>query len=424
MRSTFNLKEPKKEKETLILFSSYFKNEGRKFVYSTGESITPKEWDFENRQPNNTTGRSTEADRHKTIKRQLDRYSNFFSDTISNYKLADKEILISSIKADFDTEFKRTTAISNKFIHVYDLFIAEKENDFTDEANAKSTIKRYEYNKTILEDFQTFRKKKIHFNQINESFYKSLLTYCITEKKHSANTLRRNMGMLKTYLYWAVDNGHTYKTDFQKFKMPKPQPTDEVALTLIQVQEVFEHDFSKNTKLERVRDLFVFGCSTGMRISNYSKIQKKDIQNGIIKVRDYKNNDKTLEIPLNDFSLYVLEKYKYDLPKISNQKFNIYIKEVFKAVGFDQNIKKTIKIGKELIEKITPFYERVSSHTARRSFITIMKNKKIPDKVIMGMTGHKSLDVFNKYYKPNDEEKKDFMQVVWTMEKTPLRKIN
>jgi len=424
MRSTFNLKEPKKEKETLILFSSYFKNEGRKFVYSTGESITPKEWDFENRQPNNTTGRSTEADRHKTIKRQLDRYSNFFSDTISNYKLADKEILISSIKADFDTEFKRTTAISNKFIHVYDLFIAEKENDFTDEANAKSTIKRYEYNKTILEDFQTFRKKKIHFNQINESFYKSLLTYCITEKKHSANTLRRNMGMLKTYLYWAVDNGHTYKTDFQKFKMPKPQPTDEVALTLIQVQEVFEHDFSNNPKLERVRDLFVFGCSTGMRISNYSKIQKKDIQNGIIKVRDYKNNDKTLEIPLNDFSIYVLEKYEYNLPKISNQKFNIYIKEVFKAVGFDQNIKKTIKIGKELIEKITPFYERVSSHTARRSFITIMKNKKIPDKVIMGMTGHKSLDVFNKYYKPNDEEKKDFMQVVWTMEKTPLRKIN
>jgi integrase len=206
--------------------------------------------------------------------------------------------------------------------------------------------------------------------------------------------------------------------------MPKAQETDEVALTMGQVQEVFEYDFSKNPKLERVRDLFVFGCSTGMRISNYSKVRKKDIQDGAIKVRDKKNTDKSLEIPLNDFSIYLLEKYEYDLPKISNQKFNEYIKEVFKEVGYDHEVKKTIKIGKELIEEIKPFYERISSHTARRSFITIMKNKKIPDKVIMGMTGHKSLEVFNKYYKPNDEEKKDFMKVVWNMDKTPLRKVN
>ena len=423
MRSTFNLKEPKKDKETLILFSAYFKNEGRKFVYSTGEVINPNEWDFENRQPNNVTGRSSEADKHKSIKRQLDRYSNFFSDTISNYKLANREILISNIKDDFDTEFKRTKAISNKFFQVYKLFLEDKENDFTDEANAPSTIKRYEYNKDILEGYQTFRNKKIHFNQINESFYKSLVAYCISEKRHSANTLRRNMGMFKTYLYWALEKGHTYKNDFQKFKMPKAQQTDEVALTMEQVQTVFEYDFSKNPKLERVRDLFVFGCSTGMRISNYSKIQKKDIQEGVIKVRDFKNTDKSLEIPLNDFSIYILEKYEYNLPKISNQKFNVYIKDVFQAIGFDHNVKKTIKIGKELIENITPFYDRISSHTARRSFITIMKNKKIPDKVIMGMTGHKSLEVFNKYYKPNDDEKRDFMQVVWTMEKAPLRKV-
>jgi hypothetical protein len=44
-----------------------------------------------------------------------------------------------------------------------------------------------------------------------------------------------------------------------------------------------------------------------------------------------------------------------------------------------------------------------------------MKNKKIPDKVIMGFTGHKSLEVFNKYYKPNKEDEKDFMNDVWKM---------
>lgn len=422
MRSTFNIKEPNKDGETLILFSAYFKEEGKKFVYSTGEIIHPNDWDFENRQPKNLNGRNDIANKQRAVKRQLDRYSNFFSDTIQKYKLANREIIISDIKNDFDLEFKRTSAVSNKLFDVYDLFIDEKKNDYTDEGNSETTIKRYEYNKKLLLDFQNFRNKKIHFNQIDKSFYNAFIDYCINQKKHSANTVRRNVGLLKTFLYWSLDNGHTYKVDFQKFKAPKAQQSDEVALSFEQVKAIMDFDLSKNERLEKVRDLFVFGCATGMRYSNYSKIEKKDIQNGIIKVRDEKNNDKTLEIPLNEFSIYVLKKYDYKLPRITNQKFNEYIKEVFKLIGYDEKIKKTIKIGKDIIEQINPLYERISSHTARRSFITIMKNKKIPDKIIMSFTGHRSLEVFNKYYKPTNEDRKDFMQTVWQMDKVHLKK--
>lgn len=423
MRSTFNIKEPNKDKESLILFSAYFKDEGRKLVYSTGEVIHPKEWDFENRQPKHLNGRTEKANKHRGIKRQLDRYSNFFSDTIQNYKLANKEIIIADIRADFDTEFKRTKSIASKFFEVYNLFLNDKKSDYTEDANSQTTIKRYEYNRNLLFNFQEYRNKKIHFNQINKSFYNDFINYCVTVKEHSSNTLRRNVGLFKTFLYWAFENGYTYMSDFQKFKAPKAQQTDEVALTLQQVQEVFEYDFSKNERLEKVRDLFVFGCATGMRYSNYSKITKKDIQNGMIKVRDEKNNYKTLEIPLNDFSLYVLKKYKYQLPKISNQRFNDYIKEVFKTIGYTDSVKKTMKVGKDIIEQINPLYERISSHTARRSFITIMKNKKIPDKVIMSYTGHRSLEVFNKYYKPNNEDRKDFMQTVWKIDDVPMTKV-
>ncbi|WP_374551287.1 tyrosine-type recombinase/integrase [Flavobacterium sp.] len=422
MRSTFNLKEPKKDKESLILFSAYFKMEGRKFVYSTGEMIHPTDWDFENRQPKNLNGRTEAANKLRGINRQLERYSNFFSDLIQKYKLSNRDITIADIKDDFDIEFKRTTSISSKFFEVYDLFLSEKKSDFTDEANSETTIKRYEYNKKLLFDFQTFTGKKVNFNQIDKAFYNSFIEFSISEKKHSANTVRRNVGLFKTFLYWATENNHTYKTDYQKFKSPKSQLTDEVALTLEQVQEVFEFDFSNNERLERVRDLFVFGCATGMRISNYSDIREKDIQDGFIKVRDKKNTDKALEIPLNDFSIFLLKKYEYKLPNISNQKFNDYIKEVFQTIGYNQNIKKTVKVGKDIIEQLNPLYERISSHTARRSFITIMKNNKIPDKIIMSYTGHRSLEVFNKYYKPNNDDKKDFMKSVWKMENVQLKK--
>lgn len=424
MRSTFNLKEPNKNGDTLILFSSYFKNEGRKFVYSTGETVNSNEWDFDNKQPKNLNGRTEKAKKHRGIKRQLDRYSNFFSDTIQQYKLANREIIIADIKEDFDTEFKRTKAIASKFFEVYDLFLTEKHTDFTEDANSETTIKRYEYNKKLLFDFEESRNKKIHFNQIDKAFYNALIEYCVKEKNHSANTLRRNVGLFKTFLYWSLEGGYTYKVDFQKFKAPKAQQTDEIALTLEQVQDVFEFDLSNEPRLEKVRDLFVFGCATGMRISNYSKVNKKDIDGDFIKVRDKKNNDKALEIPLNDFSKYVLKKYDYQLPNISTQKFNNYIKEVFKLLGYNAEVKKTIKVGKDLIEEVNPLYERISSHTARRSFITIMKNKKIPDKVIMSYTGHKSLEVFNKYYKPNNDDKKDFMQTVWKMDDVQLKKVD
>ncbi len=321
---------------------------------------------------------------------------------------------IETTRKEFDKEFKRVEAVSNNFFMIYQRFLESKRNNHTDTANSASTIKRYEYHETILKDFQQHTKKSLHFNKINSEFYNDYINYCVTVKKHSSNTLRRNVGLLKTFLNWALENNHTYNAEFKKFKSPKAQATDEVALTFEQVKAIYEHDLSEKKKLERVRDIFVFGCSTGMRISNYSKVTKNDIEDGCIKVVDKKNNDKYLKIPLNDFSLEILEKYNYKLPIISTQKFNKYIKEVFKELKYKHNIKKVTKIGNKVIETPIPFYDRISSHTARRSFITIMKNKKIPDKVIMEFTGHKSLEVFNKYYKPNEDDKKEFMMDVWS----------
>ena len=415
MKSSFHLKNPKGDKESLIYFSAYFKNESKKLIYSTGETITPKEWNFKNRMPNDLSGRTTRADNHRAINMQLNRYTDFYIKIINRYIHAEQEITVENIRNEFDKEFKKTKTGSRDFFAVYDKFMTEKINDKTDKANSTSTIKRYEYNKKLLQGFEESEGVKLNFNQIDKKFYNTFINYCTNTKNHSTNTLSRNIGLFKTFMNWAVLNRYTYKLDFQEFKNIKKEITDEVALSKEQVVEIFNFDFSNNQRLERVRDLFVFGCFTGMRYSNYSKMKKNDIIDSHIKVRDVKDNRKQLNIPLNDYSSYLLKKYDYRLPEISNQKFNEYIKEVIKIVGYTENIKKTSKLGNEIIETVTPFYERISSHTARRSFITIMKTEKVPDKIIMGFTGHKSLEVFNQYYKPNDIEKVDFMQDVFKM---------
>lgn len=415
MRSTFNLKEAKKDGLTSIRFIAYFKNENKKFVYSTGESIHPDDWNFENIQPKYITGRTDKANQMRSIKLQLDRCSNLFIELVNRHKAIKEDFTVEKARKEFDNHFMKVKPIANRFFEVYDLFLQEKKNDKSGDANSETTIKRYSYNKTLLLDFQDHSINKIHFKTINDDFYNNLINYCVSVKQHSVNTLSRNIGLFKTFMYWAFNNNYTYKDDFKKFKNIKKEITEEIALTLNQVKEVYENDFSHNPRLERVRDLFVFGCATGMRYSNFSLITKSDIYNGHIHVRDKKNTDKLLTIPLNDFSRSILEKYDFKLPLLANQKFNDYIKEVFEEIGYNQEIKKSSKIGNKVIEKIVPLYQRISSHTARRSFITIMKNKKIPDKVIMSYTGHRSLEVFNKYYKPNEDEKVDFMNSVWKL---------
>src|SRR5699024_5733057 len=160
----------------------------------------------------------------------------------------------------------------------------------------------------------------LRFDKINNDFFNKFVDYSVKVKRHSTNTLSRNIGLLKTFLFWALRNKYTYNDTFINFKNIKRFQTDEVALNLEQVKEIASVDLSKNKKLERVRDLFVFGCTSGMRFSNYSKVRKNDIQDGFIKVIDVKDNSKSLSIPLNPISHSVLEKYDYSLPKISNQK--------------------------------------------------------------------------------------------------------
>ncbi len=79
-------------------------------------------------------------------------------------------------------------------------------------------------------------------------------------------------------------------------------------------------------------------------------------------------------------------------------------------MGFENNTKKIKRIGKEIIEESVPLYSRISSHVARRSFITIMLNKNVPIKIIMSITGHRSFENFILYYKEDETEKLQSMK--------------
>jgi hypothetical protein len=92
-----------------------------------------------------------------------------------------------------------------------------------------STIKRYKNIKTHLEEFEKVKKYKLTFDRINQKFYTEFTDYCMTDKSHINNTFSRNVGLLKTFLFWALKNEYTYKADFINFKKKPRVITNQIA---------------------------------------------------------------------------------------------------------------------------------------------------------------------------------------------------
>ncbi|NOQ91404.1 MAG: integrase, partial [Flavobacteriaceae bacterium] len=162
MTSTFYLKQPNSDKDSLILFSCHFKYEGKKFVYSTGEKISPKNWDFKNKQPNQKG--KYKAKESASIELQLGRYKDCFKTIQATCLITKEEFTSKILKTTFDEEFKKAPSVKNLFYNAFDEFVAYKTKNID---WSPSTIKRYSNIKNILQEFEGSRNYKITFNSIN-----------------------------------------------------------------------------------------------------------------------------------------------------------------------------------------------------------------------------------------------------------------
>jgi site-specific recombinase XerD len=405
---TFNLKDKNSNKASLIYLRARIKREGKYLKYSTGEKILPEHWDFETQWPKKIKGRTKEAIEINSIINQISRYGETFEKICTKLEAQNIELNVNLIKGELDYEFKKSTSAPNSFFTVFNQFIQEKK----DLGNITSgTIARYENIKTLLQQFSEEKKYILNFSSINEDFYVKWINYSREKLEHKNNTLGRNIGFIKTFMNWAMKKKYHTNFAFKDFKKISSE-TDEIALSLEELDKLYNYDLTEHPKLERVRDVFILGCATGMRYSDYSRIAKWNIRNDQIHMNTKKGKS-NIGVPLNKYSKGILEKYNYELPKISAQKFRDYIKDACKIAGMLDDVIKTSFIGNKRIEKIFKKHQLVSTHTARRTFITISLDKGMRPEIVMSITGHKSYSNFKKYIKLSNKSRELEMQRTW-----------
>lgn len=194
------------------------------------------------------------------------------------------------------------------------------------------------------------------------------------DKKIGNISINKNHSLFNMYIKIAINKELIQKSPYDLFTPPKGKNNDPVFLTIEEVERI-KNLSGLNEKLERTRDLFVFQCYTGMAYVDMQSFSKNDIQilndQEIIRSSRTKTDESFILLFLPD-AKKISEKYDYNLPKISNQKYNDYLKLLIAHPEVNIN-------------------KKVTSHTARHTFATYLLNKGISLETVSKTLGHSSI---------------------------------
>ncbi len=391
---------------------------GERLLTTTGYSISPDKWNKE-RQRVNQGFSNANGITYNVINNKLSEIESHFSKLENQIEITDTTDF--NLKDEFADKF-RTNKTKKKaetiFDHI-DEFISEvgRLNDWT-----VSTVEKFNALKNHLKAFDPALK----YENLDESGLISFMDYLknvplaggVQGMRNS--TIKNRISFLKWFLRWATKKGYNNELAFLSFnpKIKTIKSTDKeiVFLDWEELIHVYNFEFPDNKKyLTRVRDVFCFSCFTGLRYSDTANLKRSNVHETYISLTSIKDSD-NLKIELNKYSKAILDKYKdeqfpYDraLPVISNQRSNEYLKEMAKLCGIDKPVTEVYYKGNERIEEVKPKYEKICTHTARRTFISNALMKGIPVNVVMKWTGHSDYNAMKPYIAIADTAKKDEM---------------
>jgi len=270
------------------------------------------------------------------------------------------------------------------------------------------TIKAYKGFRERYNEFCKFKRKQIDFNDINLDLYNDFVTY-FTKKNYSINTIGRHIKELKVIMRVSRDDGYHNNSEIEKRKFHAvTAKVDNIYLTESELAAMYALDLSGKPNWDAARDVFLMGCYTAQRYSDYSIIEEQNIRKlskgeTVIDLKQLKTGSRVI-VPARKEVLEILAKYENKLPKTYEQKVNKYIKEVAKLAGITEPVEVEQMENGRLVKKVVPKNELVKTHTARRSGATNMYLAGIPAISIMKITGHKTEREFMKYIKASEEE--------------------
>ena len=296
---------------------------------------------------------------------------------------------------------------ANVFADNIELFLEEKKDKIK-----KQSLKDFKSFQHSIMDFEKAKNKTLTFDDVNIKFINEYCEFLADPKRRkdaitrgglNDNTISKRVDVLKAYMKFIEENElYEFPLKVHNHKPVHKYPIKIVHLDLNELRELMNLELTGKYKV--VRDIFIFGAMTSLRYSDVVSLTDDDIQEEdgeyrMVKVAIKSRQGKEQYVQtLNDTAVKIWNDYDHNLNRYSNQKFNLYLKELCRDSGkFDTLITvPSFRNGVKVVEKV-PKWSLISSHTGRRSFITNMISKGVTVKELMSATSHTKIDTLVKY---------------------------
>ena len=389
----------------------------KRIEFTTGYRIDATKWDADKQRVKNGCSNKLKQLASEINASLLEYYTEIQS-IFKRFEVEDVIPTPEQIKEAFNALHKpvseepkpKKEALPCDFFQVFDDFVEDcgRQNNWTD-----STFEKFAAVKNHLTNF----REGLTFEFFDERGLNDYVGYLRDVKEMRNTTIGKQLSFLKWFLRWAFKKGVHQNNAYDSYK-PKLKNTQKkiIFLTWDELNRLREFEIPANKQaLERVRDVFLFQCFTGLRYSDVFNLRRSDIKGDHIEVTTVKTSD-SLIIELNNHSKAILDKYKdvafeddKVLPVITNQKMNDYLKELAEMAGIDEPVRQTYYKGNERIDDVTPKYALLGTHAGRRTFICNALALGIPPQVVMKWTGHSDYKAMKPYIDIADDIKANAM---------------
>lgn len=383
----------------------------RPFDFPLGRKVDLDKWDASAERAIDGAIDATE------INRTIDEYKSQINEVFARYELLEKRIPTpQEVKDLFNDMIGKSSLIEENgnldFWNVFDMF--------TEQVGEKNqwTISTFQKFRTLRHHLKSFAPT-LSFLSLTEEKLQDLVAYYY-KKDFRNTTISKQLSFLRWFLRWAAQKGY-YKGNLHETFKPKIKgisvdSKEIIYLSQEELKQLQEYHFQPMQEaLERVRDVFLFQCFTGLRYSDVAKLKRSDVKKGVVHVVTKKTVD-GLRIELNKHSQAIIDKYidcnfpnDKVLPIISNEKMNAHLKTLGQVVGLDEPTRIVYFKGNKRYEEVYPKWYLLTTHVGRRTFVVTALQLGIPVEVIMRWTGHSSFEAMKPYAKIVDELKEKSM---------------
>ena len=293
---------------------------------------------------------------------------------------------------------KKETTVPENLVDFFDFYIAKKKHEMK-----PNTVKRWNVIRNKVSRFQKDKRSTYKIKEVNKSFVDSFIDWS-KENQYSNTVINGNFKDIRAVCKEAQLYGIEISKDLHILKTKlRNEATFKIYLTEEELQNISKLE-SLPDYLDNARDWLVISCYTGQRISDFMRFKPDMIRTqGKAKFIDVKQlkTGKDVTTPLLPIVENILNKRNGEFPRrISDQKYNDYIKEVCKLANINKMVKGKIAQTSDLgTRKVTGTYEKwklITSHVGRRSFATNYYGK-LPTSFIKDITGHSTESMLLKY---------------------------